>query len=81
MGSINQTGGVVLTTSPALLAAWTWRESNPRPNGEAIRFLHVYSGFGFRISASPGRLTGTLSSKFSSDVRGYARLFPIYLRR
>ena len=26
---------------------WTWRESNPRPNRETIRFLHAYSGLRF----------------------------------
>ena len=24
------------------LSLWSWRESNPRPNEEAIRFLHAY---------------------------------------
>ena len=26
---------------------WSWRESNPRPNRETIRFLHAYSGLRF----------------------------------
>ena len=26
---------------------WSWRESNPRPNRETIRFLHAYSGLQF----------------------------------
>ena len=27
--------------------SWSWRESNPRPNRETIRFLHAYSGLRF----------------------------------
>ena len=26
---------------------WSWRESNPRPNREIIRFLHAYSRLWF----------------------------------
>ena len=26
---------------------WSWRESNPRPNRETIRFLHAYSSLWF----------------------------------
>ena len=26
---------------------WSWRESNPRPNRETIRFLHAYSSLRF----------------------------------
>ena len=26
---------------------WSWRESNPRPNEETIRFLHAYSRLWF----------------------------------
>ena len=33
---------------------WSWRESNPRPNGETIRFLHAYSRLHFRAPARPG---------------------------
>ena len=29
------------------LFLWSWRESNPRPNRETIRFLHAYSGLRF----------------------------------
>ena len=28
-------------------AMWSWRESNPRPNRETIRFLHAYSSLWF----------------------------------
>ena len=28
---------------------WSWRESNPRPNEEAIRFLHAYLRLNFRV--------------------------------
>ena len=26
---------------------WSWRESNPRPHKETIRFLHAYSSLQF----------------------------------
>ena len=42
---------------------WSWWDSNPRPNRETIRFLHVYSGLHFRATARPGPPTATLSSK------------------
>ena len=29
------------------LESWSWRELNPRPNRETIRFLHAYSGLRF----------------------------------
>lgn len=29
--------------------SWSWRESNPRPNEEAIRFLHTYLRLNFRV--------------------------------
>ena len=63
------------------LFLWSWRESNPRPNKEAIRFLHAYSRLHFRATARPGPPTGALSSKISSASRGSGRLFPIFLRR
>lgn len=28
---------------------WSWRDSNPRPNKQYIRFLHAYSVFNFRL--------------------------------
>ena len=31
------------------LSLWSWRESNPRPNEEAIRFLHAYLRLNFRV--------------------------------
>ena len=30
-----------------LAKLWSWRELNPRPNRETIRFLHAYSGLRF----------------------------------
>ena len=30
-----------------LLIGWSWRESNPRPHKETIRFLHAYSSLQF----------------------------------
>ena len=29
------------------MVEWSWRDSNPRPNRETIRFLHAYSGLRF----------------------------------
>ena len=60
---------------------WSWRESNPRPNKETIRFLHAYSRLCFRDTAGPGPPTAPLSSKTSSRRRGPTGLFPICLRR
>ena len=42
---------------------WTRRESNPRPNEEAICFLHAYHCLGFRAQARPVPPTYALSSK------------------
>lgn len=60
---------------------WSWRDSNPRPNRETIRFLHVYSRLRFRALARPGPPTTALAPKASSRHRGLSRLFPIYLHR
>ncbi len=60
---------------------WSWRESNPRPNQDAIRFLHAYSGWNFREETRAGRPIPSLSSKISSENRGLPRLFPILPRR
>ena len=60
---------------------WRWRESNPRPHKETIRFLHAYLSLCFRGAARPEPPTTPLSPKFSSAHRGIDRLFPIYLRR
>ena len=49
---------------------WSWRESNPRPNRETIRFLHAYLGLHFRDAARSKPPTATLSSKTSSPSRG-----------
>ena len=35
---------------------WSWRESNPRPNEETIRFLHAYLCLGF---SSAGKTRAT----------------------
>ena len=64
--------------------SWSWRESNPRPNRETIRFLHAYSSLHFRDAARPGPPTATLSSKFSSPSRGIQETIsdfpaPLYL--
>ena len=29
------------------ISGWSWRESNPRPHKETIRFLHAYSSLRF----------------------------------
>ena len=34
--------------TPSLLyKEWSWRDSNPRPHKETIRFLHAYSSLRF----------------------------------
>ena len=52
------------------ITKWSWRELNPRPNRETIRFLHAYLGLHFRATARPKPPTATLSSKVSSHRRG-----------
>ena len=52
------------------MCLWSWRESNPRPHKETIRFLHAYLGLHFRAAARPKPPTATLSSKTSSPSRG-----------
>ncbi len=49
---------------------WTWRDSNPRPNEETIRFLHAYLCLSFRIETEPKPSISTLSSKVSRESRG-----------
>jgi len=66
---------------PEGVTQWSWRESNPRPHKETMRFLHAYSSLHFRAPARPGPPTEALSSKISSVHRGLYRLFPIFLRR
>ena len=46
-----------------LSSGWSWREPNPRPNEEAICFLHAYPCIGFRAVAGAGQPTDALSSK------------------
>ena len=69
---------------PLFLILWSWRESNPRPNRETIRFLHAYSSLHFRDAARPGPPTTPLSSKSSSLSRGFQETIsdcpaPLYL--
>lgn len=40
---------------------WRWRDSNPRPNVELMRFLRAYFQIGFRVSAGMEPPTGTLT--------------------
>ena len=47
---------------------WKWRESNPRPHEETIRFLHAYLGLHFRAAARPKPPTATLSSEFHQII-------------
>ena len=61
-----------IPSRPSRYSKWSWRESNPRPNRETIRFLHAYSGLHFRVAARPGPPTATLSPKTSSHSRGTA---------
>ena len=58
---------------------WTRRGLNPRPNKEAICFLHAYLRLNFREPTRPKPPIGTLSLKISSCTQGRTKLFPIYL--
>ena len=51
-----------------VILLWSWRESNPRPNEETIRFLHAYLGFDFRATARPKPPTATLSPESHPDI-------------
>ena len=42
---------------------WSWRDSNPRPNKQYIRFLHAYFAIDFRAQAESKHPTYILSSK------------------
>jgi len=68
---------LVVECNPLCVVMWTWRESNPRPNKETIRFLHAYPSLRFRATARPGPPTAALSPKASPGHRGLPRLFPI----
>ena len=58
---------------------WSWRESNPCPNEETIRFLHAYLRLDFRASARPKPPTVALSVLVSLKAHGRFELSPIYL--
>ena len=60
---------------------WSWRESNPRPNEEATRFLHVYPRLSFRIITGSGPPIITLSLLFRWNARVSFQLASIYLHR
>ena len=60
---------------------WSWRESNPRPHKETIRFLHAYPRLNFRVPARPGPPTDTLSPKFHRHIGACADYFRLFLRR
>ena len=51
------------------ICKWSWRESNPRPNRETIRFLHAYLGLHFRAATRPKPPITALSPKISSRSR------------
>ena len=53
-----------------VFSKWSWRESNPRPNRETIRFLHAYLGLHCRTVTRPKPPITALSSKTSSLSRG-----------
>ena len=50
------------------LILWSWRDSNPRPNGETVCFLHAYLGLHFRATARPKPPTATLSPESHPDI-------------
>ena len=53
---------------------WSWRESNPRPNKENKRFLHVYCFFIVGKGKEKHNLTPTLSSFISLFNRSLKKL-------
>ena len=55
---------------------WSWRESNPRPNEEAIRFLHAYPLIDCRVQTGSGPPIPTLSPLFSPAVRSLQPIIP-----
>ena len=63
------------------LLMWSWRESNPRPHKETIRFLHAYSRLWFSSIDKTWTTNRYLILWISSCCRGSTRLFPIYLHR
>ena len=58
---------------------WSCGESNPGPNEEAIRFLHAYPRFGFRMKNGSRPPIFTLSPLFRRLAGASSRLFPILL--
>jgi len=69
--------GFDFSVSPfGLTNLWSWRESNPRPNKEIIRLLHVYLRLDFRAWARPKPPIRALSFLFhcaSKAKRNYPR--------
>ena len=66
------------------ICKWSWRESNPRPNRETIRFLHAYLGLHFRAATRPKPPITALSPKISSRSRSAPKTIsdlpaPLYL--
>ena len=61
---------------PVADVMWSWRESNPRPNRETIRFLHAYSSLRFSCSSKTWTTNWCLILLISSTTRGCNRLFP-----
>ena len=57
-----------LSTPYKYTKRWSWRDSNPRPHEETIRFLHAYLGLYFRATARPKPPTVTLSPKSHPDI-------------
>gem|GEM_PF-3948338 len=58
---------------------WSCGESNPGPNEEAIRFLHAYPRFDFRMKTGSRPPILTLSPLFHQLIGAFSRLFPILL--
>ena len=60
---------------------WSWRESNPRPHKETIRFLHAYLGLDFRAVTRPKPPITTLSPKSHPYIGACMNYFRFNLRR
>ena len=58
---------------------WSWRDSNPRPNKQHIRFLHAYFAIDFRHKADSKQPTLRLSSKiFVPEPKFFGTYFRIF---
>lgn len=75
---MNEGRNRIVPEPPFDVWVWSRRDSNPRPNEEAIRFLHVYLRLNFRAPTRPKPPIGTLFSLFRTRPETCHMLFPIF---